>query len=260
VNTRNQSICLWSGYAFFVFYLLGIVLVAGFIPPPSPSWGDAAVAAFFRDRHSRILVGMSICAAASALYVPWGVAIFGQMQRMEAGRSSVLSVVQAISAGIGAVFFAISPFMWLTIAYRASHSGDVMVALNDFAWISWIVSWPFFFVQAGAFGLTVLMYPKVVIPRWVGYLSIWFAFSMFPASAIVFFYRGPLAWNGVFALYLPLTLFAVWYNVATVWVFRAIRDEAKSDAADDGGSLPVGGSDPPGRSESSPLLKKAAAN
>ncbi len=229
MNTRNQSLCLWAGYAFFVFYLLGIVVVAGFIPPPAPSWGDAAVAAFFHNRHGRILVGMSICAVASALYVPWGVALFAQMQRVEVGRFPALSVVQGISAGIGAVFFAISPFLWLTIAYRAGHSGDVVVALNDFAWISWIVSWPFFFIQAGAFGLTVLLYPKLVIPRWVGYLSLWFAFSMFPASAIVFFYHGPLAWNGVFALYLPLTLFALWYNVASFWVLRAIRQEAETD-------------------------------
>jgi hypothetical protein len=134
-------------------------------------------------------------------------------------------VVQAVSAGVGAVFFALSPFLWLTLAYRAGHSGDVMVALNDFAWISWIVSWPFFFVQAGAFALSLLIYPTVVIPRWVGYLSLWFGFSMFPASAIVFFYHGPLAWNGVFALYLPLALFALWFNVTAFWVLKAIRHE-----------------------------------
>ncbi len=233
MNTRSQSICLHSGYGFFVFYLVGIVAVARFIPPPAPSWSDDAVAAFFHDHHGRILVGMSICAAASALYVPWGVAICGQMLRIEAGRFPALTVVQGISAAIGAVFFAISPYMWLTVAYRAGHSGDTMVALNDFAWISWIVSWPFFFVQAGAFGLTVLMHRSPVIPRWVGYLSLWFAFSMFPASAIVFFYHGPLAWNGVFALYLPLTLFALWYNVVSFWVLRGIRQEAHSDSADD---------------------------
>jgi hypothetical protein len=234
MKTRNQLVCLGSGYGFFVLYLLGLVVVAGFIPPPAPGWGDDAVAAYFHSRHLRILAGMSICAFASALYVPWGVAIAGQMLRAEKGRFPALTVVQVISAGVGAAFFAISPFLWLTIAYRAGHSGDVMVALNDFAWISWIVSWPFFFIQAGAFALSVLMYPSVVIPRWVGYLSLWFAFSMLPASAIVFFYRGPLAWNGVFALYLPLALFALWYNVTAIWLLRAIRHEAQTEEADAG--------------------------
>jgi hypothetical protein len=247
MKTRNQLICLWSGYAFFVFYLLGLVMVAGFIPPPAPGWGDGVVAAYFHDRHLRILAGMSICAVASALYVPWGVAISGQMLRIEQGRYPALSVVQGISAGLGAAFFALSPFLWMTIAYRAGHSGDVMVALNDFAWISWIVSWPFFFVQAGVFALSLLIYPTLVIPRWVGYLSLWFAFSMFPASAIVFFYHGPLAWNGVFALYLPLGLFALWYNVTAFWVLRAIRHEAQTDDAEDRHSPPRR----PGTSDSS---------
>jgi MFS family permease len=236
MKTRNQLICLGAGYGFFVLYLLGLVVVAGFIPPPAPDWGDAFVAAYFHSRHLRILAGMSICAVASALYVPWGVVIAGQMLRIEKGRFPALTVVQGISAGIGSAFFAISPFLWLTIAFRAGHSGDIMVALNDFAWISWIVSWPFFFIQAGAFALSLLMYPTVVIPRWVGYLSLWFAFSMFPASAIVFFHHGPLAWNGVFAFYLPLALFALWYNVTAFWVLRAIRHESRTIGTEGDGS------------------------
>lgn len=228
MSTRNQLVCLWSGYAFFIVYLLGIVVVARFIPPPAPSLSADAVAAYFAQRHGRILVGMSICAFASALYVPWGVAILGEMLRMEKSRFPALSAVQVISAGLGAVFFAISPLMWLTIAYRTGHASDSVGILNDFAWISWIVSWPFFFVQASALGLCVLMFPVGVLPRWVGYLSIWFAVSMFPASLIVFFYSGPFAWNGIFGIYLPLALFALWFNVVSFYLLKAIKAQAKT--------------------------------
>ena len=231
MNKRGQFLCLYSGYAFFVLYLLGIVVVAGFIPPPAPSWSAEATAAFFDERRGRILVGMSICAFASALYLPWGVAVLGQMLRIEKSRFPALSAVQAISAGLGGVFFAISPLVWLAIAYRSGHASDTVGILNDFAWISWIVSWPFFFVQAGALGFCVLLYPSSVIPRWVGYLSVWFAVCMFPASAIVFFYDGPLAWNGVFSLYLPLSIFATWYNVVTYYLLKAIKDEASEPSS-----------------------------
>ena len=152
------------------------------------------------------------------------------MLRIERSQFPALSILQAISAGLGAVFFAISPLVWLAIAYRSGHASDTVGILNDFAWISWIVSWPFFFVQAGALGLCVLMFGGSVIPRWVGYLSVWFAVSMFPASAIVFFYDGPLAWNGVFGLYLPLAIFAAWYNVLSYYLLKAIRSEAKEPA------------------------------
>jgi hypothetical protein len=125
--------------------------------------------------------------------------------------------------------------MWLTIAYRTGHASDSVGILNDFAWISWIVSWPFFFVQATALGLCILMRPTVVFPRWLGYLSIWFALSMFPASLIVFFYSGPFAWNGLFGLYLPLGLFALWYNAVSFYLLKAVRSgspvPARGDAA-----------------------------
>jgi hypothetical protein len=236
MNTDTRKICLWSGYAFFVLYLIGIVAVAGFIPPPLPSLDAVATAAFFNARHARVLVGMSICAFASPLYLLWGVALFAQMFRLERPRFPALSAAQGISGGAGAVFFALSPLMWLTIAFRAGHNADTAQTLNDFAWISWIVSWPFFAVQAAAFGLCILMSARALMPRWLGYLSLWFALSMFPASAIVFFKVGPLAWNGVFALYLPLTMFALWFNVVTYWVAKAIKSESVEFAS--GPSIP----------------------
>lgn len=239
MNARIRTLCLWSGYSFFVLYLLGIVVVARFIPPPAPSWSDAAIAAFFGEHQLRILVGMSICAFASALYVPWGVAIFGEMLRMEKTRFAPLSVLQVLSAGLGAVFFAISPLMWLTLAFRTGHASDSVWILNDFAWISWIASWPFFFVQAGALGLCLLTYPAPTVPRWVGYFSIWFAVSMFPASLVVFFYDGPFAWNGVFGLYLPLCMFAVWYQVVTYYLWRSLKGDAQRVETDLAPGRPV---------------------
>ena len=230
MNTRTQSICMWSGYSFFILYLLGIVVFAGFIPPPAPSWSGDTIAAFFTEHRMRILIGMSVCAIASAFYVPWGVSIFGEMLRMETRRFTPMAMVQVISAGVGAVFFGISPLMWLTLAYRAGHTSDAIWILNDFAWISWIVSWPFFGVQAAALGLCVLSHGSDVFPRWTGYFSIWFAVSMFPASLIVFFYSGPFAWNGIFGIYLPLTMFAVWYHVVTFYVRKGVK--ARAAAAD----------------------------
>lgn len=226
MDSKVQSICLWSGYAFFVLYLVGMVGVAGFIPPPQPSWSAEETSAFFSDNQTRILLGMSLCAFAAALYVPWGVSIFGEMVRMENTRIPLLSVAQVVSAGVGAAFLALSPLLWLALAYRDSYSSESVGILNDFAWIAWIVSWPFFFVQAGALGLCILMHPTATIPRWVGYFSIWFGLSMFPASLIVFFDQGPFAWNGVIGIYLPLTMFAIWYQVVTFYLRKGIRNRA----------------------------------
>ena len=70
MSTRNQLVCLWSGYAFFIVYLLGIVFVAGFIPPPAPGLSGEAVAAFFAQRHGSDLgrhVHLCVCVGAVRL-------------------------------------------------------------------------------------------------------------------------------------------------------------------------------------------------
>ena len=64
----------------------------------------------------------------------------------------------------------------------------------------------------------------------MGYLSIWFAMSMFPASLIVFFYSGPFAWHGFFGIYLPLALFALWYNTVSFYLLKTIKAEKKIQA------------------------------
>ena len=67
MSTRGQLVCLYSGYAFFILYLFGIVVVAGFIPPPAPCWSADAIAAFFGQHRGRILgrhVHLRVCLGA----------------------------------------------------------------------------------------------------------------------------------------------------------------------------------------------------
>lgn len=226
MGTKNQLICLWTGYAFFLLYLIGFVPIAGFIPPHSPSLNAEQIAAIFDAHRSAILWGMSISVIASALYAPWSVAVTGQMLRIETARFPAFSVLQCLVGGIGAVFFMLAPFVWITMAFRDSHSADSLQLLNDFAWFSWLISWPFFFLQELVVGLCILLYRNTLIPRWVGYLSVWAAISAVPVSAIAFFKAGPFAWNGLFGIYLPLVLFSAWYNILSYFVLKGIKAEA----------------------------------
>jgi hypothetical protein len=73
-----------------------------------------------------------------------------------------------------------------------------------------------------------------VFPRWAGYLNLWATICLTPGSLVPFFHDGPLAWDGLTALYLPLVAFASWVIVNSVLLLRAIglqRDEAQTDEA-----------------------------
>lgn len=232
MNTKGQLFCAWTGYAFFPVYLIGFVLFAHFIPIPSPSWDAARITAMFDQNQTGILIGMTLCVVASALLVPWAVAIFNVMSRVEA-KPSVLSYAQLTSGALGVVFFMVPSVIWATMAFRSGHNPDTMLILNDFAWILWVVSWPPFAFQAVCIGLCVLFAKtgQTIIPRWAAYVSLWLGVAMVPAALSVFFKTGPFAWNGLIAVYTPLVMYVIWWHAMMFVLLKAIKGQERQPEA-----------------------------
>lgn len=63
-------------------------------------------------------------------------------------------------------------------------------------------------------------------PRWFGYFNIWYAVLGVPGCAIYLFKTGPLAWNGIFAFWIPLTVFCIWWIVTAIMLTQAVDVEA----------------------------------
>jgi hypothetical protein len=55
------------------------------------------------------------------------------------------------------------------------------------------------------------------------------AILVIPAGVVPFFKSGPFAWNGAFAFFLPLAVFATWIAVMTILLRRAIDNEEPLD-------------------------------
>ena len=64
-----------------------------------------------------------------------------------------------------------------------------------------------------------------IFPRWLAFYNLWSALLMAPGSLIPFFKTGPFAWDGLFAFWLPATVFGIWFVVMQVMVLKAIRAE-----------------------------------
>ena len=80
-------------------------------------------------------------------------------------------------------------------------------------------------VQYGVTGIIILLDKRdaPILPRWVGYVSIWVGLLSLPGVLIPFFKSGPFAWNGILAFWLPAILFGIMLNILTWAMLRAAK-------------------------------------
>jgi hypothetical protein len=102
--------------------------------------------------------------------------------------------------------------------------------LNDMSWLMFLGIISSACIQVASLGVAILLdkSAKPVFPRWAGYYNIWVAMIWVPAAIIPFFKTGPLAWNGIFAWWVPLSVFFSWFTITTVLLLRAIRDDERA--------------------------------
>jgi hypothetical protein len=224
MNAGAQRLCVWCGPVMLALWVSAFTFLSGFIPPPSPSHSRAQLVAQFSDHTDRIRLGLVISLFACALLVPFCSAIAAQMRRME-GVSSVLAETQLVSGGLLCVEFLLPFAIWQTALYRIHEwSPETVQMLNDMAWLMFLGIICSACVQVAAIGIAVLRDrgPEPVFPRWSGYFNLWVSIMWIPAGWIPFFKHGAMAWNGLVAFYVPLTVYAAWFAIMVRLLLRAI--------------------------------------
>jgi hypothetical protein len=227
MNRTAQLLCAWSGPVLVVLFTIGFVLLAGFIPPPSPTDSPQEITAMYRENLTEIRIGMVLSILAVGLMFPWGAAIAAQTRRTEGG-FPVLTYTQLVTVAISAGIFVLDILVWAVAAYRPGDiSPETTRTLNDLAWFMFLFSVSPTIIWLVAVGLAVLFDRSnpPVFPRWAGYLSLWAAFLLLPADLILFFKTGPFAFNGLLALYVPFSAFFGWLVAMTVLLIKAINRE-----------------------------------
>lgn len=225
LEAKVQRVLIWTGPLMLILWLVSFSL-AGFLPPHKPSASADQIMDLYNAHPTMIRVMMVITMAASALLVPWCIAIAGQVRRIPGGKA--LATTQMISCSLLSLEFIYPVGIWMATAFRSDdRPADVTRALNDVGWILFVLVIWSVWIQMLAIAAAVLIdnRPEPILPRWVGYLSLWVAVIIIPAGLVLFFKTGPWAWNGLVGFWIPLCALVIWILAMTWTVHQAITKQ-----------------------------------
>jgi hypothetical protein len=227
LTNRILTLCAWAGPATVVVALIGW-LVAGVLPIPLGSESSVEQVVNFYSHDTRVIAGLVISTLGVSLVFPLIAVIAVHMVRME-GRTPILTFLQLITGAATGVCLLLPLLLMTTIAFRPDRSPELTMTLNDIAWLLFITPIAPFMIQNVAIGVAILNDKRQTLPRWVGYVNFWIAFSFIPDPLAFFFHSGPFAWRGIFIFWLALTTYSVFLIVMGLTLRKAIRESAEPD-------------------------------
>lgn len=234
MNVRAQWISLWITPFFGAILLLAFFAFPGFFPPMSPEMTADQVAAFYAQHTAMIRFSMITFNLCAIMLIPFFMTIVLQIKRM-ALPSQLLAYSYLCCIAGGATLFAIADIFWLIAAFRPDRNPQLLLLLNDMAWLIFIAPVGMVVVANLCLALAVFLDARAepIFPRWVAYFSIATAAAMTPAACAVIVRTGPLAWDGAVSFWLRLGAFGL--NIAVMFfVLRAaIKRQASEEAAED---------------------------
>ena len=232
MRLTDQLICLWLTPFFGALLLLAFFMFPGFVPPMSPAIPAAEVAAFFRDHTSAIRWSMVIFNMADVMFLSLFAVVCVQMKRM-ATPSPALAYAFLCTVASVVMLFALSDLLWLIAAFRPERDADLLVLLNDMAWISFAAPVGLFCAMCLFLGIAILLdaRPEPVFPRWVAGFNFAIATISMPAALSAVTLSGPLAWDGAVSFKLRWIAFAIYVAVMFIVSRQAIRAQSAELAA-----------------------------
>lgn len=226
-NIKAQWVSLWTAPAVGAVLLVAFVAFPGFWPPMSPMLSADEVAAYYGEHTGWIRFSMVTFNLCGIMILPFFMVIVVQMKRMKT-QSHVIAYCYLTAVVSGATIFALSNILFLVAAYRPDRDPELVLLLNDLAWIVFIA--PVGMVVSQFLLLALAVHydagPDPVFPRWVGHYSLVTAILMMPAAGAAVFRTGPLAWDGVISFWLRNGAFGLFVIVMFFVLRTALRNQA----------------------------------
>lgn len=236
-DITTQLISLWTAPVFGAILLIAFVAFPGFLPPMSPELTADQVADFYSDNTAMIRFSMITYNLCAIMLVPFFAVIVVQMKRM-ATQTHALAYCYLTAVVSGATIFALADIFYLVAAFRPERSPELLLLLNDLAWITLVAPVGMLVAQNLLLALAVYLDTghqggaNPVFPRWVAHFALATGIAMAPAAAAAVVRTGPFAWDGAIAFWLRGGAFAVFVAV----MFVVLRSTLHRQAVDEGAS------------------------
>jgi hypothetical protein len=233
MSRKGELLCAWCGPVLVVLLGTGLIL-AGLWPPPHPTAGPEQISSFYTDHLTRTRIGLCLMMAGIGLLIPWGASIAAQTNRIKTG-SPVFTYAQVAAVAVSTMIGVMSVVIWAAAAFRPDEIAPATTrTLNDLAWLFFVFDWSPLFVWYASVALAIFgdRAESPIFPRWSGYVGVWVALLSVPGGVVILFKSGPLAFNGIIGIWIPLGVFFIWILVMTKLVIAAIK--RRGDASEPG--------------------------
>ena len=228
-NPTLMKMLLWSGPFLVLCWVGALVGYGRFIPPETPAADAQTIANFYADNTTALRIDVLVLMVTGGFWATWGAAIATYVKRMEKGWLLTFATVALVGGGY--VFFETVALFWGVATFRPDTvSPDVTQTLHDLGWFAMLWTWPPFALFNVVLGIAILSDKSTptVLPRWVGYMSLWCALVFCGAATLIFAKSGPIAYSGVVPLYIPLGCFFAWMCGFTVGLMQSIRRDVRA--------------------------------
>jgi hypothetical protein len=225
----DQWICYWSIPLFYTAFGLIFVVMAGVMPPQSPTASTEEIVAYLARPY--LGPGIALLSLTLGLASLSSGVIVVQMRRM-VGVGTVLPYAYLAALAVAGVPGCLFPaFMFTAGAFRPDYDARIQVMLYDLGFLSFVGSLGCFIVQYLVFALAIFLDRRAIFPRWLGYLTIWALVTELVAVPVWFVRTGAFAWDGLLAFWLGTTLFVGWELCMCVCLYRAIKNQPLDELA-----------------------------
>ncbi len=223
----DQLLCFWSVPVFYLLFGVVFVPLSWMMPPRPPDNSMDGILAFMQSPNLLVASTVYVLTWGMAAIVTGGV-YMTQLRRMSV--SPVLRYCFFIGQTAGAIVGALFPMFCFGLgAFRPGYDPEILAMLYDFGYLAFIGSLGCFCLPWMTLALSILLDRNRIIPKWVGYWTVWQYVTELLVASCWIAKTGPFAWNGLLAFWFNMCIFVPWQFIIYFYIYKAIKHQPEAE-------------------------------